>query len=103
MDLTLPPMTVTTGDAKSGEKPESPEEVLRHLLRTSDMDLTPVFLYFHYPHGDKSELTADGKASKKQCITMVDEQISRWSLLYRCYEVDMSVSDRKTAERLGAG
>lgn len=104
MDLTLPAMAaVTPGDGKPDAKPESADDVLRKLLRLSEFDMRPVLLYFHYPHGEKSELNSDGRVSKKQCMTMVDEQVSRWSLLYRCYEVDMAVSDKKTAERLGAG
>ena len=103
MDLTLPAPTVTTADGQTGAKAENADDVLRRLLRVSEMDMRPVLLYFHYPHGDKAETTSDGRVSKKQCMTMVDEQVSRWSLLYRCYEVDMAVSDRKTAERLGAG
>jgi hypothetical protein len=67
------------------------------------MDPRPIFLYFHYPHEDDEKSTPDGRASKKQCGSVDEEKVARWCLLYRCYEVDMGRSDRKSAERLGAG
>lgn len=67
------------------------------------MDPRPVLLYFHYPHEKDDEVTPEGKISKKQCVSILDDAVSRWCVLYRCYEIDMSRSDRRTAERLGAG
>lgn len=67
------------------------------------MDLRPAFLYFHFPHDDPKKANADGRASLKQCGLLVDLQVARWASLFRCYEVDMSRSDRAAAERLGAG
>lgn len=100
-DLTLPAIAAITGGPASAET--SPDDDLRRLLKVSEMDLRPVLLYFHYPHEEGEKASAEGKLSKKQCDQLVGEEVSRWALLYRCYEVDMGKSDRKVAERLGAG
>jgi hypothetical protein len=105
MDLVLPAPTAVTGDngesLSSGEK--SADDRLRRLLGVSEMDPRPVLLYFHYPHEEDERLSSEGRISKKQCGSVDEEKVARWCLLYRCYEVDMGRSDRKSAERLGAG
>lgn len=127
MDLILPAIAATTGESKpaDGAKPADTakpadgadakaadpaatesEEVraqLRRLVKVSEFDLKPAFLYFHYPHeDDDKKLTPDGRTSKRQCEIMADEQVARWAMLFRCFEVEMGRSDRSTAGRLGA-
>ena len=101
MDLVLPAFAVPTGETPK-EGPITQEDDLRRILKVSEFDIRPVLLYFHYPHEDDEKLTPEGKLSKKQCAQLVDEQVARWALLFRSYEVDMAKSDRKAAERLGA-
>jgi len=109
MDLVLPAPAAVTGDdgksAAADEKSsaEASDLRLRRMLGVSEMDPRPVLLYFHYPHEEDDRLTSEGRISKKQCGSVDEEQAARWFLLYRCYEVDMGRSDRKVAERLGAG
>lgn len=102
MDLKLPaldPGPATGGDGKA----EDADTRVRRILKVSEWDLKPVLLYFHYPHEDEDKPTADGRASKKQCGQLIEEEFSRWGILFRCYEVDMSASDRAFAEKVGAG
>lgn len=105
MDLVLPAQAAVTADTSGGDsgKATSADQALQRLLGVSEMDPRPVFLYFHYPHEDVEKLTPDGRVSKKQCLSVDEEQVARWCLLYRCYEIDMGRSDKKSAERLGAG
>ncbi|MCE9636713.1 MAG: hypothetical protein K8T90_13500 [Planctomycetes bacterium] len=108
MDLVLPLPSATTGEAgKGGDQAPSgaaSDNELRRLLLVSEWDPRPVLLYFHYAHDeDLKAVSSEGRVSKKQCDTVNEETVARWCLLFRCYEVDMSKSDRASAERLGAG
>lgn len=104
MDLVLPAISAITGETpKEDATPVTVDDELRRILKVSEFDIRPVFLYFHYPHEDAEKPTGEGKVSKKQCTELVDEQVSRWALLFRCYEVDMGKSDKKVADRVGAG
>jgi hypothetical protein len=94
---------VTAESGSAGSAAKSADDELRHLLRVSEMDPRPVLLYFHYPHESDDKSTPEGRISKKQCGSVDEEKVARWCLFYRCFEVDMGRSDRKTAERLGAG
>jgi len=99
MDLVLSAISAGTGDQGTQEQSESDQ--LRRMVRVSPMDLKPAFLYFHHPHEDPKP-DADGRASKKQCGLLVDDQVCRWASLFRCWEVDMGKSDAATAAKLGA-
>lgn len=88
---------------KNGEKVDSADDQLRHMVKVSAWNPSLTLLYFHTPHEDldKSKLVGAAGATFRQCKTFHDEQVARWLLLYHCVEVDMGKSDAKTAERLG--
>jgi hypothetical protein len=62
-------------------------------------DERPVLVYFHYPHDDK----AHGKLSTTICSrTLDDETAARWSLLFRCVQIDMGETETEYAELIGS-
>lgn len=89
---------------KEGEPaPKSLDDHLRETLRIHRMDPRPTFLYFHHPHEDIEKPGAAGVASKKLCEMLGEDDFARWGSLVKCFEVDVSKSDPKLLERLGAG
>lgn len=107
MDLVIPALAAPTGtDGTEEARIKAEVDQIRKMVKVSDFDLKPAFLYFHYPHDDdvkERKLTPEGRVSKKTCELLVEEEIARWALLFRCFEVDMSKSDRAAATRVGAG
>lgn len=97
--------------ALTGERTEEDEitleQHLHRLLQSSEWDPKPTLLYFHHDHDvDEEEgekLTKEGKASLKQCGSLNDETVARWSQLYRFVEVDVPGSDADLLERFQAG
>ena len=62
-------------------------------------DTRPVLLYFHWPHAHEKH----GKEVTKICTRVLeDEQVARWSKLFRCVRVEMEKSDLELAKRVGA-
>ena len=101
-EASLPALNVIT-PKDPGEKPETPEALLRRTLHVSEWNPSLTLLYFHTPHADieKNKLAGTALATFKQCKTFSDEQVARWLSLYHPVEVDMATSDAKAAERLG--
>jgi hypothetical protein len=79
------------------------DEHLRGLLEVHALDPRPALLYFHYDHEGDAAKSPLGKASRRQCNVLDDEQVARWSYLYRCLEVDVVGSEAALLERFGAG
>ncbi len=91
--------------AVTGEEDEeaiTPEKHLRKVLGFDKAsrygDKRPTLVYFHWPHEDGKE----GKISEKTCRILDDEEAARWSLLFRCVQIDMGTSKEEFTELLGA-
>jgi len=90
---------------KEGEEPRGPVTAEEHIRKALGFDTAklrndkrPVLVYFHYPHDDPQF----GKLSTSVCSrTLDDEQAARWSLMFRCVQVDMGATLAEYANRIG--
>ncbi len=100
--LTAP--AAITGEAATKE---TLEQHLHKILESSEWDPKPTLLYFHHEHDvDEEEgekLTAQGKLSLKQCKSLDDEKVARWSQLYKFVEVNVPTSENELLARFKAG
>lgn len=97
-----PQRTITPKDGET-VKEMTPLEHVRACLRMDEAqetgDKRPTLVYFHYPH----EHPVFGKTTQEMCSKALDDETaSRWGLLYRCVQVDMSASDARLVQLLGA-
>jgi len=103
--------SLTAPETITGEAGESIslEEHLHQILGSSEWDPRPTLLYFHHDHDhdvDEEEgekLSAQGKLSLKQCKSLDDEKVARWSQLYRFVEVNVPTSEKELLARFKAG
>lgn len=104
-EATIGPFTaVTPRDGETVTGPKTPREHVRAALGFDEaakrQDDRPTLVYFHWPHDDAQH----GKLTTAVCTrVMNDEQSARWGRLFRCVQVDMSATEAKYAEMVGAG
>ncbi len=97
-------MRAVTGGEEADEEAEepTPEKHVRKVIGIDKAnrygDKRPTLVYFHWPHEDGKE----GKVSEKTCKILDDEEAARWSLLFRCVQVDMGTSETEFAQLIGA-
>lgn len=88
-----------------GEKPRGPVTAEEHVRKALGFDTAklsgdtrPVLVYFHYPHDHAKH----GKLSTTVCSrTLDDEHAARWSLMFRCVQIDMGTTVTKYADLVG--